>query len=154
MNDIYPIDIWHVIFHHCDLLSQLKLIIVCSDFYHSFYITDLYNIPDIYENKLTKLVLQQRKFSRLVQLNIQGNKNINNISFLSNLKKLRVSYYCGIDQQGIQGLNLIEFDINQNEKIKDVSFMTSLKILHACGSYEIGQQNIKGLDLIELSARD
>src|SRR5271156_1122770 len=117
MNYIYPSDIWQVILH-CGLLSQLKLITVCSDFYQSLFITDLYNIPEVYRNKLTILILQQKKFSRLVQLNIQGNKNINNISFLSNLKKLRVSYYCGIDQQGIQGLNLIEFDINQNEDRK------------------------------------
>ncbi len=102
MNDIYPLDIWHVIFHHCDLPSQLKLIIACSDFYHSFFITDLYNIPEVYQNKLTNLVLQQKKFGRLVQLNMRYNENINDVSFLSNLKKLNIGYLCKIDQQKIK----------------------------------------------------
>src|SRR5271154_1338888 len=100
MSDIYPLDIWRIIFHHCDLLSQLKLIIVCSDFYHSFFSTDLYNIPDIYQNKLTNLVLQQRKFGRPFQLNIRDNKNINDISFLTTLKKLYIGSSCRIDQKG------------------------------------------------------
>ena len=152
MNDIYPIDIWHVIFRHCDLLSQLTLITSCSDFYRSFFITDLCNIPNIYQNKLTDLVLQQRKFSRLVKLDIRHNKNINDISFLTTLKKLYVNHLCGIDQQGIYRLDLIELYADSNEKIKDVSFMTSLKKLYAGVFCGINQQGIQGLNLIELYA--
>ena|SRR5271154_3811303 len=150
MNDIYPIDIWHVIFHHCDLLSQLKLIIVCSDFYHSFYITDIYNIPEGYENKLTGIVLQQRKFSRLIQLNIRFNENINDVSFMTSLKKPKVHPMGRIDQQGINGLNLIELDISYNDTIKDISFMTNLKKLRVSYFCGIDQHGIKGLNLIEL----
>ena len=124
MNNIYPLDIWHIIFHHCDLLSQSELIIVCSDFYNSFFITDLYNISNIYQNKLTMLVLQQRKFNKLIRLDIRSNQHINNISFLTTLKKLRVGYSCRITQQGIQGLNLIDFDAGHNEQIKNISFMS------------------------------
>jgi len=150
MNDIYPLDIWQVIFQHCDSLSQLKLIIVCTDFYHSFFITDLYDIPYTNQYKLTNLILQQRKFSRLVQLNVRDNKNVNNISFLSNLKKLNARYLCGIDQKGIQGLDLIELYVDKNDRITDVSFMKNLKKLYAYDSCGIDQQGINGLNLIEL----
>jgi len=61
MNDTYPIDIWHVIFHHCDLLSQLKLTTLCSDFHKSFFITDLYNITRANQKKLTKMVFTTKK---------------------------------------------------------------------------------------------
>jgi len=152
MNDIHPLDIWHAVFQHCDLWSQLRLISVCADFYHSFFIIDLYNIPETYRNKLTDLVLRQRKFSRLVQLDIQNNKNVYNISFLTTLKKLRIGYLCGIEQQGIHGLDLIELYTGCNTNIKNVSLMTNLKILHARGSQNIDQRGIQGLNLIELDA--
>src|SRR5271154_6148478 len=87
MSDIYPVDIWHVIFQHSDLLSQLRLISVCSAFNRSFFITDMYNISDIYKDRLTEQILKQKKFKRIISLDIHL-CNINNISFLINLKKL------------------------------------------------------------------
>src|SRR5277367_1715737 len=148
MNDIYPLDIWHVIFQHLDLLSKLRLISVCSAFNHSFFIANMYDVADIYKSRLTKQILKQRKFERIISLDIHL-CNINNISFLTNLKKLNTY---SINQEGINGLDLIELYACRNEKIKDVSFMTNLKKLHASGCCGIDQKGIKGCNLIELDA--
>jgi len=117
----------------------------------------------------------------LIELDCDMNGQIKDISFMTNLKKvykdeiwlnstliiiLKSKMYlswlilkklyadkdCGIDQKGIQGLDLIELYCTINEKIKDVSFMRNLKILYVdnCG---IDQQGIRGLDLIELHCR-
>jgi len=82
MNNIYPLDIWYVIFQHCDLLSQLKLIAVCYSFYHSLSILDMSILPDpnIYKYELTKSVLKQKKFSKIIGLDIR-NTNVDDISF-------------------------------------------------------------------------
>jgi len=117
-NSNYPLDIWDDIFQRCDLLSQLNLFAVCSDFYRSFSITDLYNIPEKYRNRLTILVLRQTKFGRLVQLNVGGNKHVTDVSFLTALKNLNVNGQCGVDQQGIKGLNLRVLYAAGNEKNK------------------------------------
>src|SRR5271163_1618580 len=148
MNDIYPLDIWYVIFQHLDLLSKLRLISVCSAFNHSFFIANMYDVADIYKSGLTKQILKQRKFERIISLDIHL-CNINNISFLTNLEKLNTY---SINQEGINGLDLIELYADRNEKIKDVSFMTNLKKLHALGCCGIGQEGIKGCNLIELDA--
>lgn len=108
MNNIYPLDIWYAIFQKCDLLSQIKLISTCSRFYHSLFVTDMYMIPKIYRIKLTNSVLKQKKFSRIIHLNLIGIKHIDNILSLSNLQKL----ICA-----------------DNTHIKDVSSLTNLKTL-------------------------
>jgi len=88
----------------------------------------------------------------LIELYANNNPKIKDVSFMTNLKKLYADKDCGIDQKGIQGLDLIELYCTINEKIKDVSFMRNLKILYVdnCG---IDQQGIRGLDLIELHCR-
>jgi len=49
---------------------------------------------------------------------------------MTNLKKLiAVDEWCGIDQEGIKGLDLVELDARNNLKITDVSFLMNLKIL-------------------------
>jgi len=40
---------------------------------------------------------------------------------MTSLKKLFVRGSCGIDQKGIQGLNLVELDASNNGKITNVS---------------------------------
>lgn len=90
MNDIFLIDVWHVILHHCDLLSQLRLIAICSHFYHSLFITDMYNLSNVQTFMLTNAVLKQKKFNRLIQLSLHDNKNIDDVSFLIRLKYLCV----------------------------------------------------------------
>ena len=72
---------------------------------------------------------------------------------MKNLKRLKAwGHFCGIDQNGIKGLDLIELDITDNPKITDVSFMKNLKKLIAegplCG---INNNSIKGLNLCTLN---
>ena len=71
---------------------------------------------------------------------------------MKNLKKLYINNICGIDQNGIKGLDLIELDVDNNKKIKDISYMKNLKKLSAIGDCGIDQNGIMGLNLIELSA--
>ena len=53
---------------------------------------------------------------------------------MQNLKVLDIRADCGIDQNGIIGLDLVKLDARNNSKITDVSFMKNLKILHAYGN--------------------
>ena len=46
-----------------------------------------------------------------------------NVSFMNNLQKLNAADDCGIDQNGINGLNLIELNASNNKKINNVSFV-------------------------------
>ena len=51
---------------------------------------------------------------------------------MTNLKKLYARADCGIDQDGIHGLNLIELNACYNSKITDVSFIIRYpKTLHS-----------------------
>ena len=49
---------------------------------------------------------------------------------MKKLKKLHAANNCGIDQNGILGLDLFELNIEKNNKIVDVKFMKNLKILY------------------------
>ena len=60
---------------------------------------------------------------------------------MKNLKKLSAYGNCGINQNGIEELDLIELYVDHNEKIKDVSFMKNLKKLSAWGNCGINQNN-------------
>ena len=71
---------------------------------------------------------------------------------MSNLQKLNARGDCGIDQNGITGLNLIELDATCNDKIKNVSFMSNLKKLGASGDCGIDQKSVCGLNLIVFKA--
>ena len=69
------------------------------------------------------------------------------------MKSLQILYAfgeCGINQKGIEGLNLIKLNARNNSKITNVSHMKSLQILNATGYCGIDQRGIEGLNLIEL----
>jgi len=145
-----PLDIWYVIFNNCDLLSQVMLISTCSVFNRNLFVTNMWNAPA--NRKRLILIpsdLEQRKFIRIKELDIRYSCEIRDVSFLTNLKKLRI--HSKIKQCGIQGLDLIELIFDPNQKIKDVSFMTNLKKLYAGEFCEVNQFGIKGLDLVELN---
>ena len=72
---------------------------------------------------------------------------------MTRLKKLCISNLGGVNQQGIQGLDLIKLHAGDNTKIEDISFMSNLKKLNIADSCGIDQQGIEGLDLIELDTR-
>lgn len=95
----------------------------------------------------------------LIELDAHRNPNINDVSFMKNLKILNASYdhedkygdrTCGINQNGIKGLDLIELNAYQNVRIFDVSFMRNLRRLNIGGPCGVNQKGIDGLDLHEL----
>ena len=69
---------------------------------------------------------------------------------MTNLRKLNASGFCGINQEGIKGLNLIELNAEYNPKITDVSFMKKLRKLDAGFNCGITPEGIRGLNLIKL----
>ena len=69
---------------------------------------------------------------------------------MKKLKILHANGGCGIDQNGIFGLDLVELDASLNNKVTNVSFMRNLKKLYAYCSCGIDQNGINGLDLVEL----
>ena len=75
-------------------------------------------------------------------LNASNNPKIKDVSWLKNLKKLGASGDCGINQLGINGLDLIKLDASNNPKIKNVSWMKNLKKLGASGDCGINQLGI------------
>ena len=116
----------------------------------------------------------------LIELRAMDNKKIKSVSFMKNLKILKIfimfminiynifkiiinHYYFsilyaqeryGINQKGIDGLNLFELYTYNNSKIIDVHFMKNLKILEASRKSGIDQKGIKGLNLFELNTQN
>lgn len=77
---------------------------------------------------------------------------ITNVTWMKNLLKLNAAFDCGINQEGISGLNLTDLDVSHNSKIFDVSFMSNLTKLMACShnkvpSCGIDQNGIRNLNL-------
>ena len=145
-------NLWYVIFKFLDFETQLGIIFTSKFFRDNLFITDLYNIDRFYLKKLTNNILRFKIFKYVIKLNVDYNKKIKNISFMTNLKKLNAELNCGIDQKGIDGLDLIYLNIWDNEKIKNVSFMTNLQYLDACYDCGINQDGIEGLNLTYLNA--
>ena len=153
INDIITImdyfSLWHDVFTLLDFRSQLSFTLSKRIIHDSFFITDLYNINDKYIKKIDEDILQ-KIFYRASLLKV--NDRIRNVSFMRNLKVLHAFGHCGIDQEGIVGLDLVKLNAGNNTKIKNVSYMRNLKVLHAFGHCGINQEGIAGLDLVELYA--
>ena len=72
---------------------------------------------------------------------------------MKNLKVLNASG-SGINQDGINGLDLYVLHVYDNNKITNIAFMKNLKVLTASSTCGIDQNGIEGLDLIELDTRN
>ena len=120
------INLWFDIFNLLDLKSQLSLLFTCSSLNNNLSITNLYDIEEKYLNILTNDILRFGIFKYVTKL--KCNNKITNVSFMKNLKKLDARYGCGIDQNGIIGLDLVELYTIGNNKITDILFMKNLKI--------------------------
>ena len=173
MEDL-PYEILLMVIESCNFLTKIRLSCINKFFYENVQIHDLMNISKKYLFELNDQILKQKKFKNLkrldarrdydinqngidglnlIELNVQDNEKIYNVTFMKNLKILNASNDCGIDQNGIQGLDLIELKMSNNVKIKNISFMKNLKILYVNGLKNIiDQQNIELFDLIELHA--
>ena len=148
LTDYY--NLWFSIFEQLDFLSQLSFVFICRNTKDNFYITNLYDIDDKYLKQLNNDILQNDIFQFVTKL--KANEKINDVSFMTKLKKLDAPDYCGIGQNGIRGLDLVEINAAFNSKITDVSFMTNLKKLNAWGVCGINQYGIRELNLGELNA--
>ncbi len=147
-----PLEIWKIITKLLafDIKSLLNLK-SCNKFFNdNFLITNLFDIGDKFKKLLTTDILSQNKYINVVELDVSDNPKITNVSYMKKLKKLNAGgNSCGIDQKGIEGLELVELNVSYNPKITNVSFMKNLKKLNASGS-EIDQKGIEGLELVEL----
>jgi len=75
----------------------------------------------------TQLKQSEIKDLNLRGLIIPGQTAINDVSFMTNLRYLDISRGCGVDQDGIKGLNLVRFTSGGNKKIKFVHYMSRLR---------------------------
>jgi hypothetical protein len=173
-----PLDIFKYMLNFCDLKIQIYLTSTNNFLRNNLKIINLYNIEKKYLRLLTDEILNQKIFNQVEALNASYNEKITNISMIPSLKKLNAEGNCGIDQNGINGLDLVklnasdkcgidhfwqnginglslvELDANNNDKITNVSMISSLKILHAAGNCGIDQNGICGLDLVKLNANN
>jgi hypothetical protein len=147
-----PLDIFTHILNFCDFKIQVYLTSTNNFLRNNLKITNLYNIEKKYLRLLTDEILNQKIFNQVEALDAAYNKKITNVSMVRSLKKLNAEGNCGIDQNGINGLDLVKLKASYNKKITNVSMISSLKILHACGNCGIDQNGINGLDLVELDA--
>ena len=146
-----PIELWNIIFHYLDFKHKHILKLVCKKFNNELLITDLFSIDHKYLCKLDQEII--KRYSHATKLDASSNKNIKDVSHMSNLRVLWAEEgECGINQNGIKGLNLEELRASRNSKIKNVSYMKNLKFLGACGDCGIDQNGIKDLDLEKLRA--
>ena len=170
-----PKEILYIIVDSCDFLSKIRLSSINIYFHKMVMIDDLMNIPEQIIYNINDDVLQQSKYNFLKKLNANNqvtqtgisrfnlteldaynNKNINDLSFMKNLKKLNASGFSwSIHQNVINGLDLVKLIVCDNEHIRNVSFMKNLKYLNAGGRHcVLGQKGIRGLDLHYLYAGD
>ena len=62
-----PFEMWNEIFSKCCFLSKIKLRMTCKSFYNFMYIKDLYNIEDVFLERICNDTLQQHK--KITKLN-------------------------------------------------------------------------------------
>src|SRR5690606_34121915 len=140
----------------CDLL---QIIVNFSKIKESLFICRLnketykkikihYLNEDKFSQKITGKILEQKKYSHLISLNLNRNPQITNVNHMTNLKILGAGGNCGIDNEGISKLNIIELNASDNNKITNVNHMTNLKILYASGYCGINDKGISKLNLI------
>ena len=142
-------NIWYEIFLDLGFKNGLGLVFTCTTLkdnlvFPNFGDYDNWKI----EKYLTQDIIEVDIFKNIISL--PANEKINNVTFLKRLKILAARNNSGIDQTGIQSLDLIDLYIGSNNKITDVSFMKNLKKLYVWYSQSINQKSINGLDLVEL----
>ena len=114
---IFPLEIWYQILNYLNLKSQINLVSTNVYLKDNLRITDLYNINKNLLAKLSDQIFGHKMFSYVTQFNTCDNNKITDVSFMTNLRKLNASGNCGIDQSGINGLNLVELNASRNNKI-------------------------------------
>src|SRR3972149_9558051 len=127
-------DLLITIFEKLNFQSQTNLKQSCHKFYIDLQITNLYDLPDIFQEKLTDEILLSNQFQKINKLNVSSNENITNngIKDLINLQKLNISGNKKITDNGIKNLyNLRKLNVSGNKKITDdgIKNLTNLQEL-------------------------
>ena len=112
-----PVDVQQIILEYSEFDVQLKLINLCKENY------DNLKIRKLNHRKITQNILYQKKYDSLEILNVSDNSKIFDVSHLKNtLIELNCSYFCAINQKGIQQLTkLKKLNAWNNSKITDVN---------------------------------
>ncbi len=145
------IENWQQILSDCEFLGQIRLRLVCKQFYNRLEIHNFFYIDSKYLNILDDKIISNYSF--IMQLNASFNQKITNLSHLTKLRKLDASgTKSTINQDSITTLNLIELNVDFNKNIKNLNHMTSLQKLKASCNSGIDDNGIKKLNLVELDA--
>ena len=149
-----------LIFQKLILQDQITLTTLNSDHFNHLVIKKLNadGTTEVTDEILQKINCFNREYlwTGLIELNVENNKKITDVNFMADtLRILDAGWHCGIDQAGIQTLQLTKLNANGNKKITDVNFMrNTLRILHAGEDCGIDQGGIQSLQLTELKAWD
>src|SRR5579872_5246992 len=135
-------DLIQYISEYTDLYTALNIAITCK------WMADNLKIKYIdtyqYENyfKLNDRVLQQKKYSDLIKLVINNNRNISDLNHLKKLQELDIrGLDCNVNDKHIQNLNLKIFKACGNSGIKIVKHMTNLEQLYIGGLCGVNNQS-------------
>ena len=108
-------------------------------------ITDLYNIKNIFLEKLDDNILKQYKSA--IKLNVTDNQKITNINHMRKIKILNASGDCGINNESIKLINPEILIAHGNTKITNINHMTNLRELYARNTCGIDNNCIKNINL-------
>lgn len=133
-------DILSQIFDLIDLRAQIRFMSTNRAIYEQFFITDLYDIDDVYRLKLTDDILRQYKFRNVSRLNAFDLEAVSNVKYLCKLNVLNAAGRCNITLDGITDLNLQSLKLMCNRVIIDVSSIVDLKLL--CKWYNVQSDDI------------
>ena len=86
MFDMFPNEIIYFIQEQLEFIDKINLKTCNSFLYDTIKIIDLYNIDNYLLNKFNDEILLNYPYC--VQLNAENNRNIKNVSHMTNLKKL------------------------------------------------------------------
>jgi hypothetical protein len=151
------LDVVQVICDFCDLVTQVRLIQSCRTYDENIKIRKL-EITDEFSERISQIVLEQKKFNKLQYLDAIKGYKIRNLNHLKDTLLVLICYGhdCTIDQQAIAQLQRLTFlDCSHNRFISNVNHLKdTLETLACTWSSAIGQEGIKELRLKELNARN
>ena len=107
--NIMDLNLVQCISEFTDLKTCLKIVCMCKWTAHNIKIKYV-NDEDLCR-KITDHILEQKKYSHLIELNVNNNQKVRKISHLSYLQKLDIGFNCGVTNDEIKDLNLIELNL-------------------------------------------
>lgn len=157
--DIFPLEIWKLIFDELKCNEQIRLRSTCKYFYDNLQITVLdvisctSNKENIYYHYFDSEMLS--KFQHLIKLSVFSHKGKLDISNLTKLQTLDIQYCDDIEK--INLTNLTELDITGNRQINKLKHLTKLnKLITGEDNYIIPNEitNLTNLTHLELKDND